>query len=66
MYTASGILRMLLAGGLAGIASWVLTYPVDVVKSRMQADKFENLKYNGIMDCIRKGIANEGSKFLYR
>ena len=30
--------RLLLAGGMAGTASWVLTYPVDVIKSRVQAD----------------------------
>ena len=28
------------AGGLAGIISWIFTYPIDVVKSRIQADNF--------------------------
>ncbi|XP_008589979.1 PREDICTED: mitochondrial carnitine/acylcarnitine carrier protein CACL [Galeopterus variegatus] len=30
--------KLLLAGGTSGIASWLSTYPVDVVKSRLQAD----------------------------
>jgi solute carrier family 25 carnitine/acylcarnitine transporter 20/29 len=32
------IAGQLSAGGLAGSASWVLTYPLDVIKTRMQAD----------------------------
>ena len=27
---------ILTAGGLAGIASWITTYPIDVLKSRIQ------------------------------
>src|SRR5690242_14527589 len=28
---------MLLAGGTAGVAQWIPTYPIDVIKSRVQA-----------------------------
>ena len=28
------------AGGIAGINSWIFTYPIDVLKSRLQADTF--------------------------
>lgn len=59
--------RMLLAGGLAGTASWVLTYPVDVIKSRLQADGMVGqAKYNGAMDCLRKSLSAEGYGFLTR
>ncbi|KAK9409441.1 mitochondrial basic amino acids transporter [Crotalus adamanteus] len=30
--------KLLLAGGMSGIVSWLSTYPVDVIKSRLQAD----------------------------
>ena len=55
---------MLLAGGLAGTASWVFTYPLDVVKSRLQADT--SGKYSSALDCFRKSINSEGYKCLFR
>jgi len=30
--------ELLLAGGLSGIAGWVCIYPIDVVKTKMQAE----------------------------
>lgn len=55
---------MLLAGGLAGTASWVFTYPVDVVKSRLQADTVG--KYTGALDCLEKSLKSEGVTSLFR
>ncbi|XP_076651307.1 mitochondrial basic amino acids transporter isoform X2 [Halictus rubicundus] len=54
---------MLLAGGIAGTASWVLTYPLDVIKSRIQAD---NNRYTGVVNCFRQSIKTEGYSCLYR
>lgn len=56
--------HMLMAGGLAGTASWVLTYPVDVIKSRLQADS--QARYSGALDCFRQSMKNEGYKWLFR
>lgn len=63
-----GILSTLLAGGLAGIASWTFTIPVDVVKSRIQVDGMlaSEQKYNGIIDCVRKSYQEEGLAFFSR
>lgn len=59
--------RMLLAGGLAGTASWVITYPVDVIKSRLQSDGMAGpAKYTGALDCLKKSTASEGYSFLSR
>lgn len=59
--------RMLLAGGLAGTVSWVLTYPIDVIKSRLQADGMMGQpRYNGALDCLKKSISAEGYSFLTR
>lgn len=42
---------LLLAGGLAGIAGWLSTFPFDVVKTRIQsvpADEWTRAGYTGI------------------
>lgn len=56
--------RMLLAGGLAGTASWVISYPLDVIKSRMQAES--RSRYTGALDCFRQSVNAEGYGCLYR
>lgn len=54
----AGALTVLTAGGIAGTLSWVCNYPVDVVKSRIQADI--SGKYSGMIDCIIKSYQAEG------
>lgn len=44
----------LLAGGLAGVGYWGLTYPIDYMKTLMQVDDLENRKYHGMIDCFRQ------------
>jgi len=34
-----GITGQLVAGGLAGMASWLFAFPTDIIKSRMQSDQ---------------------------
>ena len=42
------------AGGLAGICSWVTTYPQDVIKSRVQGDGWgRHQRYHGPRHCLR-------------
>ena len=58
---------MLIAGGLAGVASWVCCYPLDVVKTRLQAQSPSSpQKYNGIIDCLHKSVKQEGYRILWR
>lgn len=53
--------KLLFAGGMAGIASWLSTYPVDVIKSRLQADGVGGVnKYSSIADCVRQSVRREG------
>lgn len=56
--------HMLLAGGLAGTASWVISYPIDVIKSRIQAESSD--RYSGALDCLKKSVRAEGYRCLYR
>ncbi|XP_065832545.1 mitochondrial basic amino acids transporter-like isoform X2 [Oscarella lobularis] len=59
--------RLLLSGGLAGMASWTLFYPFDVIKSRLQAQEKGPIRtYNGIIDCVRTSVKNEGWRSLWK
>ncbi|XP_050384521.1 mitochondrial arginine transporter BAC2-like [Argentina anserina] len=57
---------MLIAGGLAGVASWISCYPLDVVKTRLQAQSTYPPKYTGIVDCFRKSVREDGYAVLWR
>jgi len=61
-------LLRLIAGGLSGMLAVSITYPTDLIRRRLQLQGFDPSvpKYNGIVDCIRKIILNEGYKGLYR
>lgn len=55
------------AGGLSGTLSWVVTYPFDVVKSRLQADGMGGeIKYRGIWHCFKNSIEVEGISVMSR
>ncbi|XP_070577647.1 mitochondrial basic amino acids transporter-like [Ptychodera flava] len=56
-----GVSDYLLAGGLGGTCSWIVSHPVDVIKSRLQADGVSGKsKYRGFLHCCRLSIASEG------
>ena len=57
---------MLIAGGLAGVTSWISCYPFDVVKTRLQAQTPSSIKYKGIIDCFKKSVNAEGYGVLWR
>ena len=49
---------LLFAGGSSGVAAWFSTYPVDVVKTRLQTQ--QNGKYAGMIDCAKKSWTEAG------
>lgn len=55
---------MVVAGGLAGVASWICCYPLDVVKTRIQAQSTS--RYSGILDCFATSVRQEGYSVLWR
>lgn len=60
-------MRMLMAGGMAGVVSWILCYPIDIIKSRMQVDGMNGVRtYKNSLDCLRKSVSTEGYAFLVR
>lgn len=59
--------HLFLAGGIAGMVSWGINYPVDVVKSRIQIDGMDSpRKYSNCYNCFRELHAATGWSGLYR
>ncbi|CBY22213.1 unnamed protein product [Oikopleura dioica] len=61
--------KVIFAGGCAGVNSWIITYPVDVVKTQIQAqhlDRPENFKgrFPGLT-CAREGLKTNGFRFFW-
>ena len=46
------------------MCSWFSTYPVDVIKSRVQADM--KGQYKSVMDCVRQSYKEEGMMLFTR
>lgn len=70
-----GNLKLMLAGGLSGIAAWISTYPMDVIKTRLQAQSWpiEKTRYATpastsmtIRKCYRNILKNEGISGLFK
>jgi len=57
------------AGAVAGVSEILVMYPLDVVKTRIQLQQGKGSgadAYNGMVDCFRKIVKNEGFSRLYR
>ncbi|KAJ6137797.1 Mitochondrial carrier protein [Penicillium samsonianum] len=53
--------KIAMYGGLAGEVLWLSSYPLDVIKSKMQTDGFgAQQKYSTMRDCFKKTYAIEG------
>ncbi|XP_028907961.1 solute carrier family 25 member 48 isoform X3 [Ornithorhynchus anatinus] len=55
-----------MAGGIAGAISWGTATPMDVMKSRLQADGVHKTRYKGVVDCISQSYQKEGLKVFFR
>uniref|UniRef100_A0A8C5X7R9 Solute carrier family 25 member 47 n=1 Tax=Malurus cyaneus samueli TaxID=2593467 RepID=A0A8C5X7R9_9PASS len=61
-----GFLVVLFSGGFAGALAWAFATPMDVIKSRMQADELDQHKYKGLIHCVRESVRKEGVKVLFK
>jgi len=58
----------MLAGSLGGISATVVTYPTDMVKTRLTVAHADptKAKYHGIIDCFRVVLREEGPLAFYK
>ncbi|RYP33754.1 hypothetical protein DL767_004621 [Monosporascus sp. MG133] len=59
--------KVALYGGLAGEALWLSSYPLDVVKSKMQTDGFgPDARYRSMRDCFAQTYRLEGARGFWK
>ena len=60
--------QMMIAGSLGGLIQIVLTYPLEVIRTRLSLSEklSSNQKYKGIIDCYSKIVRKEGFIALYK
>ncbi|KAI0862136.1 mitochondrial carrier domain-containing protein [Xylaria cubensis] len=59
--------KVALYGGLAGEALWLGSYPLDVVKSKMQTDGFgADMRYKSMRDCFAQTWRAEGMRGFWK
>lgn len=58
----------MLGGAISGPTLWLMVYPMDVIKSRLQTDALDakSRTYSGTLDCARKIFAQAGWKGFFR
>ena len=54
------------AGCAAGVIQITLTYPLDLVRTRLQLAEAAGASYNGIWHCLRDTYVREGATALYK
>lgn len=55
------------AGGLCGVFSWLVVFPIDLVKSVIQKEVLSSHpRYTSALDCARDIVSREGVRGLYR
>ena len=61
-----GFVASLWAGGTAGVVSWMVNIPIDVMKSRIQADDLAKPRYRNLADCALKSYRKDGIIVFWR
>lgn len=58
--------QILISGGLSGLIYWLSIYPLDMIKSRLQADSLSSPIYRSSKHCLQLTIQKEGTKSLFK
>jgi len=60
------VVTLLSFGAFSSTCGQVVAFPLQVVRTKLQADKYIPPAYNGMVDCFAKTLKEEGFKGLYR
>jgi solute carrier family 25 carnitine/acylcarnitine transporter 20/29 len=58
--------KLMFYGAIAGEMLWLSSYPLDVVKSKIQSDSFKNPQYRGAIDATVKTFKQSGFLGFWR
>jgi solute carrier family 25 carnitine/acylcarnitine transporter 20/29 len=58
--------QVMLAGVIAGFGLWGSMFPIDTIKSKIQAQSLSKPEFAGTVDCIKRTLAVEGHVGLWR
>lgn len=58
--------KILISGGLSGLIYWLSIYPIDLIKSRIQADSLSFPIYRSPIHCLKQTLQKEGGKFIFK
>jgi solute carrier family 25 carnitine/acylcarnitine transporter 20/29 len=58
--------QIVTAGIMAGFGLWGSMFPIDTIKSKIQADSFTEPAYKGMADAYKQTIKAEGMNGLFR
>ncbi|XP_022173686.1 solute carrier family 25 member 45-like [Myzus persicae] len=56
----------IMSGGVAGLLSWILVLPFDVIKSKIITDSLKQPVYKSAWDCAKKTYNNGGGISFFR
>jgi hypothetical protein len=55
-----------LSGALAGVFSWTVCYPMDVLKTEMQSQFFGDRSKISVVSCVKKFAKPQNRHLLYK
>ncbi len=53
-------MKIMFAGAVAGLVSWIIPYPIDFVKTKMQSQDLDKRTYKNSWDCFTTNYKEHG------
>lgn len=61
----SSTAQRLVAGGCAGATACIVTFPLDLIRTRLALQTPQH-QYSGIVNCVQRIVKEEGPSGLYK
>lgn len=60
------VMARLICGGISGAVAQTITYPLDVLRRRLQSSGLLGFNYQGVLDALTRMYREEGLMSFYR